>query len=553
MYIPNQSISLSIPPWLPPIMVVAYLCIGLGAFGLLDNNEGLYAEIAREMAHGSSLVIPHVLGVPYMEKPPLLYYFVAISFRILGETEVAARMVPMISSLICLVGVNNFCSRIGRPESGRLAVIILTTSLGYMLMSRLVMFDMLFTAFLALAVFNFYSAWSEQQKGRLRFAYAFLALALLSKGFVALVLFGLIWVSYFLFSERSRFWKAFVFMLDVPAILIFLAIALPWHIMAIMQHPKFAWFYFINEHLLRFLGKRVPADYYSGSIFYYIPRVLIFLFPWTFFMLLTVGQNGPTTDKERLLNRFLWTAWLVPLVFFSLSSAKANYYLIVSMPALAVLIALQVQVLVEGGHCRLLALPSAVLLLTILIVGVYVLLAQGLPGLATRPDGATWLSMSAIGTVITIGALLLALLEKPVASLVTFALLMAPIQIGLYSEMDQRETTVSSRHLAYALRERCPACQVLIYKDFENISSLAFYLRRFPAIIDSASNDLWFAQKLQPENAAFVSSSTLSVHMEDQKFIVVVLEERLAEFNATPMAARMEPAGAIGRAKLFVN
>ncbi len=80
------------------------------------------------------------------------------------------------------------------------------------------------------------------------------------------------------------------------AVLIFLAIAAPWHIAASLVEPIFPWFYFINEHVLRFLGKREPHDYYAGSWWYYLPRMALYLFPWSFLLVGLVG--GPRAASE---------------------------------------------------------------------------------------------------------------------------------------------------------------------------------------------------------------------------------------------------------------
>ena len=72
----------------------AFFYGGLGSYALLNNNEGLYAQIAWEMLESGNWVIPHLNGVPYIEKPPLLYWLVAGSFKLFGKNEWAARFVP---------------------------------------------------------------------------------------------------------------------------------------------------------------------------------------------------------------------------------------------------------------------------------------------------------------------------------------------------------------------------------------------------------------------------------------------------------------------------
>lgn len=545
--------SLAIPVWLPLLLVSAYLVFGLGSYGLLDNNEGLYAEIGREMARGSSLFIPHLIGEPYLEKPPLLYYLVAVSFRLFGETESAARMVPLFASLTCLWSVHWFCTRLGRPQTGHLAVVILASSLGYVLMSRLVMFDMLFTVFFNLALFSFFLAWKETNRGLLRVAHVCLALALLTKGFLALVLFGLILVPYFLLQGHRSLWQALRFFLDPLGLILFLAIAVPWHAIASLEHPRFAWSYFINEHVLRFLGKRIPHDYYSGSFLYYLPRLLIFLFPWALHLALAFFRGKGENEEEKQISRFLWAAWLAPLLFFSLSSAKANYYMVVAMPALALLIAWRVEDLAAAGRARLLALPSGLILgLSLIVVAAYGIKTRASFDLAGHADATLQAVAVAAFLVLACASFWLSLRRQAMAAVVATALLLAPIQAYLLHAVAEREPEISARPLALAIKARCPDCQVMIYRDFENISSLAFYLEKPPVILDSASNDLWFAWHEQPNDPAFATSQAVAAR-PSERLAVVVLKDRLQEYSASPLAAKTRPILTLGKATLFLN
>ncbi|MDD5296419.1 MAG: glycosyltransferase family 39 protein [Rhodocyclaceae bacterium] len=550
---PYRSESLTIPFWLPLLLVAAYLALGLSSYGLLDNNEGLYAEIAREMGRGASLVIPHLIGEPYLEKPPLLYYLVAAAFRLFGETEAAARAVPLLASLACLWSVHGFCARLGRPQTGRLAVLILGSSLGYVLMSRVVMFDMLFTAFFNFALLGFFLAWRESNRWLLRLSHACLALALLTKGFLALILFGLILVPCFLVRGRRSLWQALRFFADPLGLALFLALALPWHVIASLEHPRFAWFYFINEHVLRFLGKRIPQDYYSGSVAYYLPRLLVFLFPWAFHLALTLFRRGGSGDTDKELAGFLWAAWLAPLLFFSLSSAKANYYMVVAMPALALIIAWRIQELAGAGRARLLAWPSGLILgFSLILLTALGIKSRGTFDLAGQPDAALRVAVVAAFLALAWAGFWLALKRQTLLALVATALLLAPIEGYLLHGLAAREAEISARPLARAITERCPGCRVMIYRDFEAISSLAFYLEKPPLILDSASNDLWFAWHEKPDDPAFATSAAVAAQ-GNGKLAVVVLRERLQEFAASPLSALTRPALTLGKTTLFLS
>ncbi len=198
--------ALTIPVWLVWVVALGFVLSALGAYGILDNNEGLYAEIPREMLASHDWrhwVIPHLNGLPYMEKPPLLYWLTALSFSLFGISEWSARLVPAISSLVCVGFILRFGRAVERPQTGRLAALMFVSGVGVAVMSRTLMFDMLLTACLTAALTYAYCFGQQKQKSVLRRAYAWLALALLAKGFVALLLFSLV-VGFMLLANGRR-------------------------------------------------------------------------------------------------------------------------------------------------------------------------------------------------------------------------------------------------------------------------------------------------------------------------------------------------------------
>ena len=152
--------------------------------------------------------------------------------------------------------------------------------------------------------------------------------------------------------EKS-FWQPLRLAIDWLGIALFLAIVLPWHIAATLKHKGFFWNYIIGEHFLRFLNLREPHDYYQGSIYYYLPRIIIYLFPWSFFMPLIFLRPKNLTLSKKNCCILAWCWLLLPLAFFSFSSAKANYYMIVSMPALAFILGIYLNTWFVTNHAKL--------------------------------------------------------------------------------------------------------------------------------------------------------------------------------------------------------
>ncbi len=321
------------------ILLLWNFYFGLTSYGLLNNNEGLYAQIAWEMLERNDFVIPFLNGVPYIEKPPMLYWLIACLYSFFGKSVLVARLIPTTFGMITCISIYLFSNRIRLNKLGFLSSTILGSSLGYIIFSRMVFFDVLLTAFFTFSVLCIFLWDLEKNKNWLRLGYCFAALALLTKGFLSIVLIGLIFLIFFTYKYRNLKWVPKVF--DMPAILLFFSIATPWHILASFRLGEFAWFYFINEHVLRFLDMRIPRDYYTGPFYYYLIRVPAYFIPWTFIVPWLL--KGHKIRKNKELNVFLWIWFLVLLTFFTLSRAKANYYMVLGMPPTAILIANYIQ------------------------------------------------------------------------------------------------------------------------------------------------------------------------------------------------------------------
>ena len=560
----RQRITPFIPLWLVWAIAFGFVLIGLGSAGILDNNEGLYAEIPREMlaSHDWRMwIIPHLNGLPYMEKPPLLYWLTALSFSLFGESEWSARAVPALSSLACVALLLWFGRAQRKPQAGRLAALMFASGIGVAAMSRVLMFDMLLTAMLTAALMCAYRYMTEGALRWVRWTYAFLALALLAKGFVALVLFGMVVVIFMLGNVRSPagFLRDCVKWFEPWGLLIFCAIAVPWHVAATLTEPIFAWFYFINEHVLRFLGRREPHDYYAGAWWYYLPRMAIYLFPWSFLLpCLLMGSRRESDSDGARLRRFLLLAWLVPLVFFSTSSAKANYYLVAVMPFAAFHLASAFEERDFGGALGdfVRALPGLLIAAlagvawvvvwqraddarqTMLILGwtqrEFVLLAAG--GLAVLGVACATLAWRSARVGV--------LSYLPLAGWIAGALIVVLLAA---------EPLISTRPLAAYLQAEMPGRAVYLYRNFEEQSSLPFYLKRPVPVIDARSNDLFWGNKLRRDNGIMISADQFGLRMQDQAVAVVVMARQIKDFRATAFFTRFKGEKKIGETTVFFN
>lgn len=551
----QRATGLSISTGLVWITAFAFVLAGLGSLGILDNNEGLYAEVSREMLASHDWhqwIIPHLNGLPYMEKPPMLYWLTALSFAVFGISEWSARVVPAISALACVATLLQFGRAIGRPQTGRLAALIFVSGIGVATMSRLLMFDMLLTALLSMALTCAYHYLHDRQAKWLRLAYACLALTSLTKGSVASVLFALIIVSFMLASRRLRDWRL---MFEPYAILIYFAIALPWHVLASQVEPAFSWFYFYNEHILRFLGLREPRDYYSGPWWYYLPRMLLYLFPWSFLISgFCFSVQQPASAGTVSLQRFLLLAWLLPLLFFSASSAKANYYLIAAVPFAAFHLALAIEKRNFPSGARA-AIPA--LLIGLLAIGCCFWLSANFKD---PWPGASILGMKthAFALAVLAGLALLAMAiayaawRNARAGLLCYLVLPAWLAAAAMAAMLEIEPLVSSRLLAAYLQRELPDRDIYLYRDFEKISSLAFYLKKPIPVVESHSNDLFWGDRLH-DNDIVISEDQFKLRLPGNAVAIVVIDQQILDFKESSYYHDFRPAQRIGKTFVFIN
>lgn len=556
----EERAAFSIPRWLVWGTAIAFVLGGLGSFGILDNNEGLYAEIPREMlaSHDWRLwVIPHLNGLPYMEKPPLLYWLTALSFALFGETEWAARMVPALSALSCVALLLWFGKAVKRPQAGRFAALMFVSGAGVMAMSHVLMFDMLLTALLTAALMCAWRYLQEAKPAFLRWSYAFLALALLAKGLVALMLYGLVVGSFLLTDERSlgSMLRVCAKWFEPGALLVFVATAAPWHIAASVTEPVFAWFYFVNEHVLRFLGRREPHDYYSGAWWYYLPRMAIYLFPWSFLLFGLIGTRRRQEDStQRRLSRFLLIAWLAPLIFFSMSSAKANYYLVAVMPfaAFHLAVALEDRAFLSSATRLLPGIAIAVLALVLNVAltlradeaadTLYIL------GMTQRQFLLYLIGAQALLAIFAV----LCTWRQPKLSVLTYLLLPMLNAVGMMVALHAMEPLISTKQLSIYLKRELPDRTVYLYRNFEELSSLSFYLKHPVPVVNAHSNDLFWGNKLRA-NDILISGDQFLAAQAQHPVAIVVMQRQLKDFNATGFTARFKGETRIGTTTVFFN
>jgi 4-amino-4-deoxy-L-arabinose transferase-like glycosyltransferase len=529
-----------------------YLLFGLDAYGLLDNNEGLYAEIAREALERRSFAIPHLDGVPYLEKPPLLGWLLAAAYAAFGQSELVSRLVPVSAALLLTGALVAFGRSLRRPFTGWLAALILASSCVFALLSRTVFPDLLLTALFSSAMMLFYSWHRRGERSLLVASYCCIGFAVLAKGFLALVLAAAIFPTFGALCARS--WNIRR-LLDPPAVAALLLVLLPWHVALALEDREFAWFYFVNEHVLRYLDLREPKDYYTGPVWYYLPRMLAYVFPWSAFIALLPVKRGGAADEPADLERFLWTWFGAVLVFFSLSQAKANYYMVLGMPPLALLLAARIEMLASERRrtplvlCALAVAVAAACGLAVVRYGLWTPRTHGLWWFVLRRRDELTACFSVFAAVGGIAAALFAA-RRDQAAICAMALAGVPLLMFFVSTAERADRYVSARAVARYVQTRYPDTQVLLYQDYERLSSLSFYLQREIAVVDSRSNDLLFGMRHSRDAEKFPSAESVLALAPTRPTLILVHRIRADDFRRK-FGSAFVPAGRVGDVIVF--
>jgi 4-amino-4-deoxy-L-arabinose transferase-like glycosyltransferase len=387
------------------ILILAWLILQIGGLftpGLLDDVDSVYIEIAREMMQRHDYVTPTINGIRFFDKPPLLYWMAAGSMHVFGIHDWAARFPLALAVLTLLLatyalGIRLFAaiSPAKNPDRAAFyAALALATSIGPYLYTRFYIPDILLALWMTLAVHLFLLALDRiheapQNRGPQRarllvgvenwvphvrrsfiaanvgwlssallpclaFA-AVMALNVLTKGLIGLV-FPIAFVLLYLAVTKQLHLLLKLHLLASTAV--FLALAAPWHILAALRNPAiplpanqglpatagWAWFYLYNEHIARFLSKRIPHDYGLTPVWLFWLYLALWIMPWAIFLptavadeIRTLRNRALTTAREHeaSLSLLLWA--LLVLGFFTLSN-RQEYYSLPALPALALMI-----------------------------------------------------------------------------------------------------------------------------------------------------------------------------------------------------------------------
>lgn len=519
----------------------------MGGFYLLTSlarpfanpDEGRYVEIPREMLQRGDWVLPRLNGVYFFEKPPLFYWLQAIAIKVGGLSFGSARFLNGFLALMCCTLVYLTARRLyGRHDDafGRTAGWAAALSLGsmvlYFALSQVITLDVLTCFTLSVTLCCFILGMLEPP-GRLRFwlamgAYSFMALAVLSKGLIGIALPGGIAFLWLLLGGQ---WRRLLPLYVWPGMGLFLAIALPWHVIAAVRHPDFLSFYFVHEQILRYLTPihgRMQPMWFPGVVF------LLGLFPSLVFLphatvdTFRTGWKSLLQEAPQRLFFFFWMLFIVG--FYSFSHSKLVTYVLPAYPAAALFMA---PFFAKAWHQpRTLSLGSSYRILTLVCLAA----ASAIPFIV-------WIRAHKIAVeVLPIFALMMvflvcaacffwdqrrnsytrAALIHPVIFMAICALFFNPIARWVQAP--------STRLLAQTIRDTAqPEDQIFVLRNY--LQDLPVYLQACVGIVDNRNHELEFGLARQPEAMAPSTETFMQRWSTDPHLFLIAHQRDLQELR----------------------
>jgi 4-amino-4-deoxy-L-arabinose transferase-like glycosyltransferase len=332
-----------------------YLGCAVSPPSLMDDVDAVQAQISKTMLLSGDWVTARLDGVLYLEKAPLIYWLIAISYKVFGVADWAARLPVALSSIALGLLTAAFGMWAFGRRAGFYAGLCMSTCIGLFLFTRIQIPDVMLTFTIALSMWAFLRALEKEEPRPRLWATIFaasLGVGLLLKSLVALV-FPIAAALTYLFATKQLFERRTWHRLrPISGAVIVLVISVPWHVLATMRNPPyfawtlksgpglyhgFLWFYVINEQLLRFLNLRYPRDYNTVPRLWFWLFHLLWLFPWSVYLPAIKDLSFKPADRAgrtRLLALCL-TGFI--LVFFTFSTTQ-EYYSMPCYPALALLL-----------------------------------------------------------------------------------------------------------------------------------------------------------------------------------------------------------------------
>ena len=540
-------------------LVLVFVAVYLGSLfspPLLDDADSTHAEAAREMFVSGDYVTLHVNGVRYLEKPPLPYWLVAASYHIFGVNEFSTRLPMALSVLLLGLLALVWGRRAFGDRTGVYAAAFVYTAAGMFLFTRVLIPDVLLSLLIAASLYFFLTALElKAETWRWYAGYVCVALGVLTKGLIALAFPGGAAFLHLLITGEWRRWRGFHLL---PGLALFFLIATPWHILAGLRNTGgqnghgFFWFYFVNEHFLRFLGKRYPRDYSKLPWALYWSLHLVWLFPWSLYLPSAIrtaldarGEQSHASFAGRTRLMYWILAGLV-LVFFAISTNQEYYTFPAYLPLLMLLADGIAQcesrenesgrsrgwLRASGGILAAIGVAAGITLFALLWKSRHLPFEPDIGNVLAKHNMATdtlstshmldlsyesfaALRLPAVIAAITLllafpASFLLRVRRRHLAATCVMSLGMAVFLVAAHIAFARFGPYLSSQDLAQQIAVRAKRQdRVMIYGDQAFGSSLLFYLRRPIELVEGRTTSMWFGSTFPDAPKIFLSNAEL--------------------------------------------
>lgn len=330
----------------------------LGAVALFNLDEGAFGEATREMVASGNYLTTYLNGELRFDKPILIYWLQSASVHLFGLSEFSLRLPSAVFAAFWGLVIFYFTKRHFDESKALLAVVFFVSSLQISIIAKAAIADGLLNFFIACSMFLIYEYISSRDKKWLYFTFVAIAFGVLAKGPVAIMVPFVVSALFLFYKKEPMFWLKSIF--NPIGILLFLSIALPWYILEyIDQGQKFIDGFFLKHNVSRFSSS---MEGHSGSIFYFIPVLILGLTPFTTYFLNIFRKLKDIFKNDLEIFLFIWFAFV--FLFFSFSSTKLPHYVIYGYTPLFILGSIYAQ----GIKNRFVLILPSVLFLSILCI-----------------------------------------------------------------------------------------------------------------------------------------------------------------------------------------
>ena len=578
------------------IASVIYLTGILSPPSLMDDSDAVEAQIARTMLNSGDWVTARLDGVVYLEKSPLNWWLMDIAYKLLGVHDWAARVTIALTA----IGLAWLAAAFGKwafgINAGFAAGLVMATCVGLWLFTRVLIPDVMVTFTMTAAMWAFLRVFEEQEPHPKLWSWLFfasLALGMLLKSLIGVV-FPVGAAMLFLLLTRQLFsWQTWKRLSPFSGIAIFLAIAAPWHILAMLRNPPyfawtlksmpghyhgFLWFYFINEQLLRFLNLRYPRDYDTVPRAWFWLYHLVWLFPWSVYLPAVTKLSYKPLDRAGR-TRLLALCWIgFVLAFFTFSTTQ-EYYSMPCYPAFALLLGsamsrediwirkgTQTLSLITGGGAlccfviliavRHLSTPGDITAALVPHPNAYKLSLGHMQDLTLGSFAYLRAPLGIAGGAFVLGSIgaMRAVATRAYArGYVVAAVMMIVFFQGARLAMVKFDPLLSSRNLARLILQGPPG-QIIVDHNYYWFSSVPFYTGRSELLLNGRMNNLEYGSNAPGAPDVFIDDSKLAaLWSQPQRYYLLAKSDQIARFEKLLGQGRLEVLGTSGGKVLLTN